>query len=372
MRSSSLAVCVTVAGLMAVTLSSAPAQTKKKKPTATAKPAPTTKNEVKKQGQLAGASAQFGVTYTLKNSFNFTLLSARYTLEPYIAYALQTVGTEQKGLVLEIAVKNVSQQDNFFNSDGLFTLVDEKGQLYTGASLALKSSGATGPNTQLRPGQGLGQQALKDPLTMGFLLPMKARIVKIMLNTGRLGKTEDVLRYYVAGATREEAGEPGDPKNLITPLPESVRDPADKSGAVALPEGQGKRGVYLPSGYFALRLDDLTTSMEALNGNPPDEGKKFVIATFTAKNLTPTEVSMFDVTGGDFPFYEILDTDGERTKPSFYRKAKLDDDPEHTFKQDDEYTFRAVFVLPKAATVKQLTGGTGKSRKWVYDAAALK
>src|SRR5207253_752830 len=106
----------------------------------------------------------------------------------------------------------------------------------------------------LRPGQGLGQPELKDPLRVAFSIPMKARITKIMVNKARLGKNEEVLRYYVAGATKEEAGEPGDPKNVIAALPEGVKDPADKSGAVPLEEGKGSMGAYLTSGSFGLKL----------------------------------------------------------------------------------------------------------------------
>ncbi len=60
------------------------------------------------------------------------------------------------------------------------TLVDEKGQLYPGGVLALQSSGVSAPNTSLKPGQGLGQAELKDPLLWGFKIPAKVRIVNII------------------------------------------------------------------------------------------------------------------------------------------------------------------------------------------------
>ena len=43
-------------------------------------------NETKGQGQLVGANGQFGVVYTLDNNFNFEILSAKYTMDPLIAY----------------------------------------------------------------------------------------------------------------------------------------------------------------------------------------------------------------------------------------------------------------------------------------------
>jgi len=357
--------------LCSLVLAAAPARAQQKpaaKPAA-ARPAP---NAVKGQGQLAGSSGQFGTVYTLQNGFNFELLSAHYTLEPFVAYETQIAGTDQKLLVAEIAIKNVEKADNFWNMDGMFTLVDDKGQLYPGGALALQSKAADSASATLRPGQGLGQPGLNDPLRVAWVVPGKARIVKIMLNKGRLGQKEEVLRYYVAGATKAEAGEEGDPKNVIAPLPPEARDPSDKTGALAAELGKGSPGAYAPSGYFALRLDGFAFSTEPLGGNAPDDGKKFAIATVTAKNLTEKTLSMFDVQGGDQPLYEITDSDGERAKPVLYRKAKRDDDPEHEFKKGDEYTFRVVFSLPKDATVKTLVLGTGAARRWSYDVSATK
>ena len=187
------------------------------------------------------------------------------------------------------------------------------------------------------------------------------------------GKMEEVLRYYVAGATKEEAGEVGDAKNVIAVLPDNVKDSADKSGAVALPEGKGTLGVYVPSGSFALRLDGLAyTNEPTVDGAAPEEGKKFVVVSVTAKNITHQTLSMFDVKGGDFPHHEITDSDNEAVKPLAYRKMKRDEDPEREMKPGDEYSFRIIFVLPKDATAKKLILGAGSSRKWTFDVSTLK
>jgi len=328
---------------------------------------------VKGQGQLAGGNGQFGAIYSLQNGFNFTILSARYTLEPFIAYETLMAGADQKLLILDIAVKNARKEDNWLNIEGMFTLVDDKGQLYPGGNLALQSRGSTDASLTLRPGQGAGQPELKDPLRVGFAIPANARIVKIMLNRPRLGKQEEVVRYFIAGASQAEAGEAGDPHNSIAPLPEEARDPTDPSGAVALEEGKGTPGAYLASGYFDIRLDGFAYSSEPLlGGNAPDEGKKYAVATVTVKNLTNTNLSMFDVTGGDQPLYEISDSDGEREKPAGYRKAKRDEDPEHEFKHGDEYTFRVIFTLPKDTTAKKLVLGAGRAHKWAFDVSGAK
>ena len=267
---------------------------------------------------FAGQNGQFGVVYSLQNGFNFAINSARYTLEPFLGPSFPTAGIDEKLVVLEIAIKNTKSDDNWFGTEGLFTLVDAKGELYNSQSFALESKGSVDPNLTLRPGQGLGQADLKDPLRVAFKVPGQARIVKVMLNQGRAGKNgEQVIRYYVAGATKAEAGETGDPKNLITPLPEEVRDPGDPSGAVAVDEGKGTTGVYVLSGAFALRLDSFAFSTEPLiDGSAADEGKRFAVATVTAKSLTEQSLTMFEVSGGDFPLYQLTDADGERIHPA--------------------------------------------------------
>jgi hypothetical protein len=332
------------------------------------------KNEVKGQGQLEGFKCQFKTVYSLQHGFNFAILSGCYTIEPFISYDTPTAGTNEKLVVLDIAIKNAKPEDNWFPTDDLFTLVDDKGQLYPYKSFALVSKGYDAPDLNLRPGQGLGQPEQKDPLRFAFVVPAKARIVKIMVNHGRVGKqNEKALRYYVAGATKAEAGEDGDPMNVIASLPEVVKDPSDHSGAVALDEGKGAPGVYLPSGCFYLRLDGFAYSTEPLlDGNPPEEGKRFAVATVTVKNIANKPVSMFEALGGDAPLYEISDSDGETEKPTAFRKATRDESPECEFKQGSEYKFRILFTLPKEAVAKKLVLGTIDARKWVFDVSTVK
>jgi hypothetical protein len=362
-------VCVLfMIGVAVSTVCAAIGQTKKKP----APQKPTPKNESKGQGQLAGGNGQFGVVYTLSDKLNFAILSAKYTLEPFNAYALTYPATDEKLLVLDLAVKNASTSDYFLNTDSFFTLVDAQGGLIPGGALALKSKGVAEASFNLRPGQGLGQPELKDPLQIAFKVPAKSRIVKIMLNKARLGKQEEVLRYFVAGATKAEAGEVGDPRNTIVPLNETVRDPKDPSGAIPLAEGKGVAGVFVPSGPYAIRLDRFTFSTDKFRDNDPEEGKKFAIATVTVKNLSDRDQTFFDLSGGDTPLHQIIDSSGDRTKPYAYAKAKIDDDAGHEFNPGDEYSFRIVFAMPKAETVKRLILGAGNYRQWAYDGATLK
>lgn len=332
-------------------------------------------NEVKGQGQLVGQNGQFGVVYSLQQGFNFTILSARYDVVPFPALnGAITAKTDEKLLIIDIAIKNVQPADNFFGTDDLFTAVDSQGGLYQHRAVSLDSKGSAVTDLTLRPGQGFGQPELKDPLRVAFSIPAKSSIVKFMVNQGRVGRNDEkVIRYYVAGATKAEAGEAGDPKNMITSLPDTVRDTSDASGAIALDEGKGTLGAYLPSGGFALRLDSFAYSTEAiLDGNAPEEGKRYAVATVTAKSLVDDTLTMFEVEGGDDPLYSMTDADGERTKPTDYRKAKRDEVPEKEFKKGDEYTFRVIFTLPTDATAKKLVLGAGMACKWAYDVSGVK
>lgn len=342
--------------------------------TAYAQAKPKAQPPTKGQAQLNGLNAQFGVIYTLSNHFNFEILKARYTLDPFLSYGHISARTDEKLLVVDIAIKNVATGDNFFNNEGFMTAVDEKGQLYNFGSgaLALLSMGRKSPNTSLKPGQGLGQPALKDPLQMGVEVPSKARIVKLIVNTGRLGSADKVMRYYIAGATKEEAGEAGNPANVIAPLPENVRDHADKSGAVALAEGVGKVGEYEPSRDYGLRLEGVAVSTDKFRGEPAPAGKKYVVATFTAKMLVDDQGDMFYVEGANDSVYGITDTDGERYRPIGFRKAGSDEDADHKFQLGDEYKFRIFFVVPQNASLKKMIVATSGGPRWAYDVSGVK
>lgn len=357
---------ISLMGLCLLSTAGVYAQTKKKPPVKK----PPVKNQTKGQGQMVGANGQFGVIYSLSSHLNFAILSAKYTLEPFISYSQKKATAESKIFVLDIAVKNVQPTDNYLGEPGI-TLVDSAGQLYNDGEFSLKSLNGKEASFNLRPGQGLGQASLNDPLQIGFVIPNKARIVKIMLNKGRLGKNEEVFRYFVAGAMKEEAGELGDPKNIITSFPESAKDESDKSGAIPLAEGKGVLGEYAPSGAYHLRLDKFEYSTDKVGTGDLEEGKKYAVATVTAKYAQRAEGSMFDVSGGDTPLHEAVDADGERAKPSAFLKAKRNEDADHAFKQGDEYTFRIVFTIPKEAKIKNLVLGSAASPKWAFDVSKL-
>lgn len=313
----------------------------------------------------------FGTVYSLKDTFNFEVVSARYTVEPLIAHDTIMAGAGEKLVVLDVAIKNAGPSENSFNSDAYFTLVDAGGELYTtrNTAMVLASRVENEQSWTLRPGQGLGQPARHDPLQVGVVIPAKARIVKVIVNRGRLNSDEKALRYFAAGATEAEAGKAGDPKNVIAPLPENVRDPSDPSGATVLGSGKGAAGVFLPSGFFAFRLDSLSyTAGKTPQRDTPEDGKKYAVATITAKSLIPDPQTMNSFTNGDQ--CSLADSDGETDKEVAFMKVKSRETPEHDFKQGEEYSFRVVFPLAVGATAKTVTLGAWRGRTWTFPVTA--
>lgn len=317
-----------------------------------------TQNDVKGQAQLKGISGVFGTVYSLQNGFNLAVLKARYTVDPFNAYLGVNAQVDQKILVIDFSLKNARPEDNFFDSSSIFSVVDTKGQVYQEFGIALESKGATEGSFNLRPGQGLGQPELKDALRVAFPIPGNVKIDKIMLNQGRLNTDEKVIRFPIVVENAKK-----DDRNVIAPLPDNVRA-ADPSGAITLPSGKLEKGAFVSSGPFALRIDEMTTSADPLEGNPPAEGNVFFVLKMTGKLLAGQDDNMFTITGGDDPLHSIEDADGEKYRPTHFYKASKDEPAEKEFKTGDEYHFRMVFEVPKAAKLKTLTIGAGNFRKW--------
>ena len=108
----------------------------------------------------------------------------------------------------------------------------------------------------------------------------------------------------------------------------------------------------------------MTTSTDPLEGNPPAEGNLFIVIKMTGKLLAGQDDNMFTITGGDDPLHAIEDADGEKYRPTHFYRASKDEPAEKEFKTGDEYHFRMVFEVPKAAKLKTLTIGAGNFRKW--------
>lgn len=329
-------------------------------------------NVVKGQTQTAGGDGVFGTVYTLNDGINFAILKARYSIEPYNSYDTQIAHSDEKFLILTVAIKNANPEDAFFGGE-TFDVVDDKEQKYAGSNYRLASKGTDSFAPNLKPGQGIGQRPDEDELTVAIKVPAKARISKIILNRGRKAlPKEEVIRYFIASvAEKARDGQDGNPRNIISPLSEALRDPADKQGATALEQGIAKLGVPVPTGYFTMSCDAVTTSTtEKVEGNAPADGKQFCIATMTVKNLYGHEITLFEAGADALPV--LKDTDGEKYKivpDSGLRKAKRDEQADSNFKMatGESYSFRYFFEIPKDAKPKTLVFGQNGAQAYVLD-----
>ena len=213
----------------------------------------------------------------------------------------------------------------------------------------------------LKPGQGLGQVGLGNPLQDIFEVPLNAKITKMMITKGRLGKNEEVVRYLMAGTDPA-----ADPHNIIAPLPPEVADPSDKSGATALPAGIGKMNTWCPAGLFAYKFTGLTSTTDQISERlVPGDGHKYMIATVVIKRLGQKPESIWGAQGDDVA---ITDTDGEKNSRLLMMKASSYDPvrEEQEIKMGDEVTVRFLFEVSKSATLKNLVL-SGGNYPWTFD-----
>ncbi len=279
------------------------------------------KNETKGQSQLSGGLVKFGEIYTLSDKMNYQILRAKYSVEPVLCYSRICATSKTKLVVVDIAVKNASPSEMSFGGDSNYlTLVDESGTQYpTGSGqVSLQSTKGESFYVNLKPGQGLGQAALNNPLQVVFEVPLATKITKMFITPGRASKNESVMRLLMAGSDPA-----ADPHNVIAPLPPEVADPADKSGATAMTQGHGKLNTWCAAGIFAYKLQSVTTTSDAIaDGQAPEPGHKFAIATVVIKRLGQQPESIWGAQGDDVI---IVDTDGEKNSRIKMMKASSTD-----------------------------------------------
>ncbi len=322
------------------------------------KPKPQPTVGVKGASQLAGGAIRFGELFALKDGFTYQILSARYSLDPFEAYEPIKPDKNEKLLILTVAIKNNQRdRDNFFG-EHVVQAVDSANQIYESTAYALKSKPGEGFSPTLKPGQGLGQGGA-DPVELAIKLPQSTSLVKLILKQGREGTSEEVLRFFLAGATEVEAGGKPDPKNLIAPLP-----------AWAAPDALVPLAQLLPSNSYFFQLTGFSTASK-LGETEAEEGKKWIFAHITVKNAWHKSQNIYDFSGGDAINELVLrDMDGEKHPASQLLKAKRDEAAEGELDAGEERAFRIAFQVPKDATFKTVLLGSPGGHRYLFDASA--
>lgn len=318
------------------------------------------KNEVKGQGQIASGYGKFGETYTMASGLNLTIYNLRCSVDFYTCYGAMFPHPNEKLVVMEFGVKNSNPQDaEFGDGAGYFTLVTNSGEKYESVGLAFQSTAFKGVFVILKPGQGAGTPEMKDPLRVAFTVPMDAKPEKIIVKEGRKAvKSETIFRYLIAGSDPQ-----ADPKNVLKPLPEGIRNPEDKSGFVGLEVGNTEFNKPFPTGRYVETVSSMTKiETEKFADEFIEEGKAVWCANITV-TCQDLDQSLFEA---QTELATIEDTDGERYTALGYYKAKSDEitDSGRKTPKGEAYSMRLAFVLPKTATPKTLTIGANGGILW--------
>ena len=332
--------------------------TPKPKPKPKAKPVTHPKLGIKKTPQMAGGVGRFGEIYALKSGWTFQILGARLRYEPFDDYNGVFADTGKKLLVLRVAIKNNTPEDNQFNgSFHGFQVVDTDNETVTGGAYRLHSEGSTGTLPTFKPGQGAGQDAA-NPLEVVIPVKEDAGIVKIILTQGRKGSSEDVTRFFVAGAPG------GDAKNVIAPLP------ANQVGTAPL-----KADGYFPSRNYDFRINGVTFVPGPVAGQDAPANRRFAVVNLTIKNPTTVPRSTYDFVAAPDTAVFFTDADGDHYPASGdigALKGSSDEKTDGDIAPGAEKTIRLVFPVPVTGDLKTLSLGAPGGKFWTFDASGWK
>ncbi|THF84302.1 DUF4352 domain-containing protein [Deinococcus sp. KSM4-11] len=219
-------------------------------------------------GQLAGGSGVVGQPYALANSdvspLNFTLRGAEFVATRVNIGQESTVpAADQKLLVLHYSVQNAGKTESRFSwSSVKFTVVDDQNANRQNVEAVGREGSSDAVDLRLKPAQKV------DVYTV-IPLPAANGAPKLIVQGG----DQKVLRYDLHGVVKAMAAPYADPQN---PLAVRASVPA-------------KASSYVQVGALDLRLDRLALSDAAIGGTKPSDGHRFLIATFSVRNGSPTE-----------------------------------------------------------------------------------
>ncbi len=303
--------------------------------------------------QLAGGEGAIGKTYALgkaDNALNFTLTSLEYSLSPV------TMGTyvyapkaNEKLLVLHYTVQNPQKRDvTVYYGSFKITAVDAKDVNHVFDNYVAREGTTEIYNTALKPAQ-------KVSLYAAFAVPAAGQIPKLILEPK---DGAPVVRFDLRGKV----------KPLVAPF----IDPADGSGASALPEVPAQAGTFYPGLNLGIKLEGAAFSTDKMDGKAPADGKRYLIAALTIKNLTGATANPVSFSYGNFKI-ELRDAEGEKQVFNGYLiKASRDEHADGSLKPGEEYRFRVYFTLPNDLAAKTLAISEGESRVYAFDVSGAK
>lgn len=305
--------------------------------------------------QLPGDFGQLGTTYTIgKDSpLNFTLKSAEYSIARVNLGTNSWVpGVGQKLLVLHYTVHNPNPRETrYYWADLKFTAVSKDDKNYEYLQAAGREGTSDSVDISLKPAQKL-------EVWSAILVPAEGVVPKLIVERQ---EGAPVIRYDLRGKV----------KGMASPFAES----SDAEGATVAKQIQVKPGQWAPIGVFDAKLDSIAYTTEALGGSAPEQGQRYLVATFTLKNSTGDARRYY---WGDFEA-EVRDADGE--KAPFVQqllKGSRNETADGDLPPGEEYRVRFFFVLPEKVEGKAILLKEGKQpdsgtpRPFTFDLSGLK
>ena len=198
--------------------------------------------------------------------------------------------------------------------------------------------------------ENVGQQfkpAQKMDVYTAVVVPANGEIPKLILTAG----DNTVIRYDLRGQ--------------VKPLPESITDPNDKTGATALANIQARLGDFYPASMYNIAVEKVSLSDGPIDGKSAGPGGKYIVANISVKYLATFGATLrfdtFAITG--------IDADGLPIKggndllaPSSDNHVSIHVDP------GQEMKFRAYVKVNKGVTPKSLViTGDNNGRSFIYN-----
>jgi hypothetical protein len=295
--------------------------------------------------QMPGPDATIGQVYKLGvgNPTYFRLTSAEFTTHPVvIGAALYTQTAKEKLLLLKFTVQNPQKQDMFVRGDSLkFTAVDAKNVNHQGVDDWGDQGNKSQISMSLKPAQTV-------ELYTVVVVPAAGRVPKLIVQMAGEDNAP-VLRY--------------DLRDKVPGLQPPVADPQDDSGATALEEVPAQLGTAYPCESFDVTVEKYEYSTATLEGQTPEEGERFLVATLLMKNNSPTDLFMrYDTLAP-----VLTSTDGNELKYVGMLAAGGTQGFAQNVKGEAQVRVRLYFTVPKDATPKTLAIREGESRSYLYE-----
>lgn len=307
---------------------------------------------VKGTAQLPGDVGQIGVTYSLgsgDDTRNLTIhdmyyVASRLNFNGKVVYP----DADKKFLVMDYTIQNPNHVDTrAYTQTYNFTAVDAANKNWTFDYNVMDMSTGQDLDTELKPGQKVDAKAY-------LVVPADIAVPKLILDYGG----PKVMRFDLHG--------------VVKPVEAVVHDPADTTGTLALatiPSAQV--GTAYPCGPFDMAVEKFEFTTASLGGNAPDDGKRYLVATLRARNMTKEDQDIS--TGNGFTAF-VMDGDGDKTDwTNTWLKVSADEQADSAVAPGIEKRVRIYWTVSKSTPLKTVTIYLGDAyRHLVYDVSGVK